>query len=213
MKTLAGKLRLYVIPDTVQGRGRPLEEQARLALEGGARAIQLRHKGASSRELYEKALALRKLCGLHGALFIVNDRLDIALAAGADGVHLGAKDIPVKVARGLVREGFIIGATARTPEAALEAERDGADYLGVGAAFPTGSKHDAVVIGLDGLRRIVQAVSLPCIAIGGITLEKLTEVLQTGAAGVAVIGALVGASDMQAEAANFRKILGISREN
>ncbi|MFP4482329.1 MAG: thiamine phosphate synthase [Thermovirgaceae bacterium] len=212
MKGLAEKLRLYVIPDPFQGRGRPMAEQARLALEGGATAIQLRHKEASSRDLYDEALEYRKLCDIHGALFIVNDRLDIALSAGADGVHLGAEDLPVAAARRLAPEGFLIGATARAPEAAVEAEKDGADYLGVGAAFPTESKKDTRVIGPEGLRKVVQAVSLPCVAIGGITVEAVPEILRTGASGVAVIGALVGASDIPTVAVTFRQALGISRE-
>jgi len=208
MRTLADRLRLYVIPDPVQGSGRTMAEQARLALEGGAGAIQLRHKEATSRELYDEALEFRKLCCVHGALFIVNDRLDIALAAGADGVHLGAEDLPVAVARRLAPKDFIIGATARTPEAAVEAEKEGADYLGVGAVFPTRSKSDARVIGLEGLRKVTQAVSLPCVAIGGITAEVVPEILAVGVSGVAVIGAIVGASDIRAAAANFRKVLG-----
>jgi thiamine-phosphate pyrophosphorylase len=210
MRTLAERLRLYVIPDPVQGNGRPMAEQARLALEGGAGTIQLRHKEASSRGLYKEALEFRKLCDAHGALFIVNDRLDIALAVGADGVHLGAEDLPVAVARRLAPKGFIIGATARTPEAAVEAENNGADYLGVGAVFPTRSKRDARVIGPEGLRKVVQAVSLPCVAIGGITALGVPEILRTGASGVAVIGAIVGDSDIRNATANFRHKLQVS---
>jgi len=210
MRTLAERMRLYVIPDPLQGKGRPLTEQARLALEGGAGAIQLRHKEASSRDLYEEALEFRKICDVHGALFIVNDRLDIALAAGADGVHLGAEDLPVAVARRLAPKDFIIGATARTPEAAVEAEKNGADYLGVGAVFPTRSKSDARVIGPEGLRKVARAVSLPCVAIGGITVEVVPEILGVGVSGVAVIGAIVGASDIRAAAANFRHKLQVS---
>ncbi len=210
MRTLADRLRLYVIPDPVQGSGRTMAEQARPALEGGAGAIQLRHKEATSRDLYDEALEFRKLCDVHDALFIVNDRLDIALAAGADGVHLGAEDLPVAVARRLAPKDFIIGATARTPEAAVEAEKDGADYLGVGAVFPTRSKSDARVIGLEGLRKVTQAVSLPCVAIGGITAEVVPEILGVGVSGVAIIGAIVGASDIRAATANFRHKLRIS---
>ncbi len=210
MRPLAERLRLYVIPDPLQVGGRPMAEQAGLALEGGAGAIQLRHKKASSRTLYDEAMEFRKLCDVHGALFIVNDRLDIALAAGADGVHLGAEDLPVAVARRLAPKGFLIGATARTPEAALEAEKDGADYLGVGAVFPTRSKKDARVIGPEGLRKVVQAVSLPCVAIGGITAERVPEILESGATGVAVIGAIAGAADIRSATVNFRNKLRMS---
>ena len=210
MKLLSERLRLYVIPDPIQGGGRSLEEQAGLALEGGATALQLRHKEADSIDLYHEALALRKLCDEYGALFIVDDRLDIALAAGADGVHLGAKDLPVAAARSLAPEGFIIGATARTPKSAAAAEKAGADYLGVGAVFPTESKKDTRVIGLEGLRKVVCATSLPCVAIGGIRPDNVAEVLSAGVVGVAVIGAVVGACDIPAAAAKFGKVLGPS---
>jgi len=208
MKLLSERLRLYVIPDPIQGRGLSLEEQAGLALEGGATALQLRHKEADSIDLYREALALRKLCDEYGALFIVDDRLDIALAAGADGVHLGAKDLPVAAARRLAPEGFIIGATARTPESAAAAEKAGADYLGAGAVFPTESKKDTRVIGLEGLRKVVCATSLPCVAIGGIRLDNVAEVISAGAAGVAAIGAVVGAKDVKLAAEEFLAKIG-----
>ncbi|MBL3592128.1 MAG: thiamine phosphate synthase [Synergistaceae bacterium] len=188
------RLLLYVIPDSRGGR-LSLVEQARLALEGGATALQLRHKEASSRQLYDEALVFRKLCDRHGALFIVNDRLDVALAAGADGVHLGADDLPLVAARRLVPEGFVIGASARTVRGAREAQEEGADYLGVGAVFPTGTKEDAVVIGPEGFEAVCRSVTIPSVAIGGITERDLSGLLRAGAAGVAVVSAVVAADD------------------
>jgi thiamine-phosphate pyrophosphorylase len=188
------RLLLYVIPDPRGGR-LSLAEQARLALEGGATALQLRHKEASSRQLYDEALVFRKLCDRHGALFIVNDRLDVALAAGADGVHLGAGDLPLAAARRLVPEGFVIGSSARTARGAREAQEEGADYLGVGAVFPTGTKEDAVVIGLGGFEAVCRSVTIPSVAIGGITEGDLAGLLRAGAAGVALVSAVVAADD------------------
>jgi len=204
MTDLAKRLRLYVIPDLSSGRGLPLEEQARAALEGGATAIQLRCKDATSKELYRYALAFRHLADEYGALFIVNDRLDIALAAKADGVHLGKDDLPVRVARELAPEGFIIGATARTPQRAIEAQKEGASYLGVGAIYPTKTKKDTVVIGLDGLNNIVEKVSIPCVAIGGITIKDVKEVIKTGACGVAVSSAIFGTQDLTDTTRRFK---------
>ncbi len=202
--TLAESLRLYVIPDLRSGLGRSLEEQGRLALEGGATALQLRHKEASSRELYEEARRFRTLCDAFGALFIVNDRLDVALAAGADGVHLGRSDLPVAPARLLVPAGFVIGASARTVEEALRARSDGADYLGVGALFPTKTKQEAVVIGVERFRQVCRAAELPVVAIGGIGSGQVAELLAVGACGVSVASAVVGAEDPAAAARAFR---------
>ena len=203
MTDLARRLLLCVIPDLLCGRGRSLEEQARRSLEGGATVLQLRHKEASSRQLYEEARAFRRLCDAFGALFIVNDRLDVALASGADGVHLGPSDLPVAAARRLVSDDFIVGASARTVEAALRAQAEGADYLGVGALFPTGTKEEAVVIGVEGLRQICQATELPVLAIGGIRAGHVKDILAAQARGIAVASAVAGADDPATAARAF----------
>ena len=184
-------MRLYVIPDRTVGAPLRLEEQARQALAGGATALQLRDKEADGGELFAEARQMLCLCRELGVPLFVNDRLDIALACGADGVHLGQNDLPVAEARRLAPRPFIIGASARTPEDADRAVRDGADYLGVGAVFPTGSKEDAQVIGLDGIRAITRAAAVPVVAIGGVSLDNLGEVMACGADGVAVISAAV----------------------
>ena len=198
------RLGLYVIPDAVIGRG-TLVEQTTAALAGGAGAIQLRGKHLTTRALLEVGTAMRDLCRRHDALFIVNDRVDVALALEADGAHLGEDDLPLAVARRLLGPAAIIGASYATPELARAAEADGADYLGIGPVYATGSKADAgEAIGVAGLRAIVQATRLPVVGIGGIGLDNVTEVMAAGAVGVAVISAVVAAEDITAAAAALR---------
>lgn len=200
---LAARLRLTVITDDVLVRPRALADVVREALAAGAPTIQLRLKDATARELLEAAHTLLPIVRSAGGLFIVNDRLDVALAAGADGVHLGPDDIPVMDARavaaetlGTAADAFIVGCSADTPDEAARAEAGGADYLGVGAVYATANKSDAgEVIGLEGLRRVVEAVSIPVVGIGGITPERANAVAQTGACGSAVIGAVMGSAE------------------
>lgn len=200
---LAARLRLTVITDEASARPRALFEVVREALAAGATAIQLRLKGVTARELLEAARTLVPIVRSAGGLFIVNDRLDIALAAGADGVHLGPDDPPVADARtvatdtlGAVADAFIVGYSVDSIDGALRAEAEGADYLGVGAVYATANKSDAgEVIGLEGLRTVVEAVSVPVVAIGGITPARAKAVADTGACGTATISAVMGASD------------------
>ena len=196
---LADRLRLIVITDEELVWPRALSDVVRVALAAGAPTIQLRLKGASARELLVAALTLIPIVRSAGGLFIVNDRLDVALAAGADGVHLGPDDPPVTDARavaaetlGAAADGFILGCSVDTPDAAAQAEAEGADYLGVGTVYATANKSDAGnVIGLEGLKRVVDAVSIPVVGIGGITPERANAVAETGACGSAVIGAVM----------------------
>ena len=183
-------------------RPRALSDVVREALAAGAPTVQLRLKSASARELLEAAQTLMPIVRSAGALFIVNDRLDVALAAGADGVHLGPDDPPVKDvrrvadARSGVADTFIVGYSTDTTDEAARAEAEGADYLGVGAVYATANKSDAGdVIGLKGLRRVVKAVSIPVVAIGGITPERAPAVAKTGACGSATIGAVMSATE------------------
>ena len=196
---------LYVITDEQLGGGRTHEEQARAALAGGAGLIQLRDKTASSLRLYEAACAMREMTRAAGALLIINDRLDIALAAEADGLHVGPDDLPVAVARRLLRPGMILGASAGTVAEAVAAEEDGADYLGVGAVYEArGSKADAgAPVGPERLRQVRAAVRLPIVGIGGIKAENAAPVVEAGADGVAVITGVVGAPDIAAAAMRF----------
>jgi thiamine-phosphate pyrophosphorylase len=202
-------LRLYVIPDRFIGAPLSLEEQARRALEGGATAIQLRDKSMDGGELLETAKRMATLCSKWGALFIVNDRLDVALLSKADGVHLGQSDLPVEDARRLAPRPFLVGASVHTAGEAEKAEKDGADYLGAGAVFETGSKDGARVIGLEGLRELTAAAPLPVVAIGGISLENLPEVAETGVTGVSVISAAVR-GDVKERVAALRRAMELS---
>lgn len=191
---LSRRLRLIVITDAALAAPRTVESVVAEALAAGAPAIQLRDKEATAMELLALGRRLMALTREAGALLFVNDRLDVALALEADGVHLGPDDIPVWAAREVVPEDFLIGYSTDDPVEAREAVEAGADYLGCGTVFPTSSKADAgVAIGLDGLRQVVESVAAPVVGIGGIDTARATEVAATGAAGAAVIGAVMGA--------------------
>jgi len=184
---------LYAIIDTESLKGRSHLEVASQIIRGGAKTIQLRDKLLSKKELLPIAQQLKELCAEHNVLFIVNDYLDIALAADADGLHLGQNDLPVKAARKLLPIDKILGCSTTTVDQAVTAESEGADYIAVGSIYPTTSKATAKVIGLDGLRQIRQAVTLPLVAIGGITQDNAAEVIAAGASSVAVISAILQA--------------------
>lgn len=189
-------LRVMVITDGPLAAPRSVEQVVGWALEGGARAIQLRNKGDAPGELLTLGRRLRQLTRQAGALLFVNDRLDLALALQADGVHVGPGDLPVAAVRAGAPPGFLIGRSADDPEIAGRALLDGADYIGCGAVYATSTKPDAGgVIGLEGLRRVVAGVDGPVVAIGGITVERAGEVADAGAAGVAVVGAVMSAAD------------------
>jgi len=192
-------LRVLVVTDAALASPRSVPEVVESALRGGARAVQLRNKGASARELLDVGQELRALTRRWGALLFVNDRLDVALALEADGVHVGPEDLPVSAVRGRAPEGFLVGRSADQVGVARQAVTDGADYLGCGTVYSTATKEDTgQVIGVAGLRRIVEAVRIPVVGIGGITAARAPEVAGTGAAGVAVVGAVMGADDPQA---------------
>jgi thiamine-phosphate pyrophosphorylase len=177
----------------------------RLALSAGAPAIQLRAKDRSARDLADLGRELRRETAAHDALLFVNDRLDVALAIGADGVHLGPDDLPLASVRRTVPSTLVIGISTDDPEEAREAERLGADYVGVGAVWPTPSKADAgEAIGPAGVACVARAVTIPVVGIGGITVERAAELRGTGAAGIAVIGAVMGAPN---PAASVRALL------
>ena len=196
---------LYVITDEEIGRGLPHAEIARRAAAGGADVIQLRDKRLSCRDLLGAAVAVRTVTRDAGALFIVNDRLDVALAAGADGVHLGAGDLPIGDARRIAPPGFIIGASVGSVDAAIRARAAGADYVALSPTFATGSKDDAGPgHGLAALSAIRAAVSLPLVAIGGINAGNVGDVIRAGADGAAVISAVVGQEDITAAARDLK---------
>lgn len=200
-------LRLYVITDEKIGLGRSHSILAEEALKGGATVIQLRDKEKSGKELYKIGLKIRALTRQYRALFIVNDRLDIALAVGADGVHLGTEDLPISVARKIAGKNFIIGASVSSPEEALLAEKEGADYISAQSIFETSSKENVKVIGIEGLKSIVKVSSLPVIAIGGINKENVKDVIRAGARGVAVISAVISKGDVRESTEELRKLI------
>lgn len=193
---LARRLRLLVIVDVDGAGGRTLLEIVRAALHGGAPTVQLRAKSATARQMTEVASLLREEARAAGALFFVNDRVDVALAARADGAHLGDDDLPLVLARRITPPGFLLGRSADSVSAAIQAEQEGADYLGVGSVYPTSSKADAgKPIGLSRLAEVVESVSIPIVGIGGIEASNAAAVFRAGAAGVAVIRAVLDAAD------------------
>lgn len=198
--------RLYVITDERVGRGRSHLQIAEGAIRGGADAIQLRDKEASGGRLFGVALGLRRLTRETKIPFIVNDRLDVALAVDADGVHVGQDDLPASVARRILGPGKILGVSAETVEEALAAQKDGADYLGVGPVFEArGTKADAgAPLGLELIARIRKGCSLPIVAIGGINAENARSVREAGADAVAVISAIASADDIARAASHLK---------
>lgn len=197
---------LYVITDPVLGRGRSHEEIARLAVEGGADAVQLRDKNRSVQELTAAARRVRKVTHEWNALFLVNDRLDLALACGADGVHLGQSDLPIKKARTLSPRDFIIGASVSCAAEAIRAVQEGASYVAVSPVFQTLTKRDAgAACGVAEITQVRRVVEIPVIAIGGIGLSNVREVLEAGADGVAVISAVVAQPDITRAAREMKK--------
>ena len=189
-------LRLIVLTDRGLAAPRTIEEVVELALLGGAPAIQLRDKATSAGKLLEVGQRLRELTRRHGALLFVNDRLDVALAAGADGVHVGPEDLPVAALRARVPAEFLIGYSCDDIAQARRAVAAGADYIGCGAVYGTTTKAGAgTAIGLECLNAIAAAVDVPVVAIGGITPERAGEVAATRAAGIAVAGGVMAAAD------------------
>jgi thiamine-phosphate pyrophosphorylase len=198
LKKSISQWRLYVITDEELSHGRSHVEIAKAAILGGADVIQLRDKRAGSRNLYETALQIRKLTNEVGVQFIVNDRLDIALAVNADGLHVGQDDLPTAVAREYLGPRKILGVSIRTVEEALLAEKDGADYLGAGPVFEARStKADAgEPRGIQLIRNICSKIALPIVAIGGINHENISSVIEAGAQCAAVISAVVSAQNI-----------------
>ncbi|MFQ5881732.1 MAG: thiamine phosphate synthase [Candidatus Methylomirabilales bacterium] len=200
---MAFPYRLCVITD--EGLSRlSHREVAERALQGGTPMVQLRDKGGDLRYLYQEALAIRQFCHRHGALFIVNDRLDLALAVEAGGVHLGQEDLPPRLARSLLRHGMLLGISTHSVEEAREAEAAGADYIGFGPVYPSKTKKKTrPVVGIEGIRAVKAAVKIPLLAIGGITLERVPEVIGAGADGIAVISAIVGSGEIAGACRQF----------
>ena len=208
------KYDLYIITDEAIAGGMSHAEIAQRAIAGGADVIQLRDKVCGCLELIRIGRTLREITKKSGTLFIINDRLDVALACGADGVHLGQDNICAIVARQLSPPQFIIGISVGTVEEAVRAEQDGADYVALSPVFSTASKYNAGPgHGLDVLRQIRRKVSLPIIAIGGINQDNVREVIVAGADGVAVISGVVGSPDITIAARDLKNCITECKEN
>jgi thiamine-phosphate pyrophosphorylase len=194
----AGRIRgLYLIVDSEWTRGRSEIEVARSALEGGVSVVQLRDKKRGKRDMLMIACQIRELCSERGVPFIMNDHLDIALASDAPGLHLGQRDLPLDVARRLLPGDRLLGCSTATVNEALEAQKQGADYIAVGSIYSSPSKEDTRPAGLETLRQVKAQVSLPIVAIGGINEHNVADVIAAGADAVAVIGAVAGADDVR----------------
>jgi len=202
---------LYVVLDRAAARGRDLLEILDAALAGGSRLIQLRDKEWPSGRLLPLAERLRARCAAASATFIVNDRVDLAVAAGADGVHLGQDDLPARAARPLLRPGMLLGVSTHSVEQARAAQADGADYVAVGSMFPTQSKAEFQLVGTDLLRKLRAEIRVPLVGIGGITHANVGEVIAAGADGVAVISAVCAADDPRAAAERFLALIRDAR--
>lgn len=200
------QMRLYAVTDRSWLAGRTLAGQVAEALAGGATFVQLREKGVAPAALLADAKEIGALCRAAGVPFVVNDSVETALAAGADGVHVGQKDMAAARARALLGPDKILGVTAHSVAEALQAQADGADYLGVGAAFATHTKADTVPITPEIIRAITAAVHIPVVAIGGVNADNMGRLAGCGLAGVAVVSALFAAPDVRAAAARLRAL-------
>lgn len=199
---------LYVVTDSQLSRCRSDAEVARMAYEGGADVVQLRMKNADGGAMLEQANLIRQYADEMCRLFIVNDRVDIAMASGADGVHLGQSDIPLETARRLMGDDAIIGISVDNVEQAVAAEEGGADYVGVGAVFQTSTKPDAMQgVGLGAVFEVRQAVDIPVVAIGGINRGNIQDVIRAGADSAAVVSAVVAQDDVAAAAHELRDLI------
>lgn len=198
-------LLLYAVTDRKWTGAQTLAEQVEEVLEGGATFVQLREKTLNEAEFIEEAKELKKLCAKYNVPFVINDNVSIALAMDADGVHIGQDDMEAGAVREKLGPDKIIGVSAQTVEQALLAEKRGADYLGVGAVFPTKSKDDAAEVSKEMLKAICSAVSIPVVAIGGVSEENIGELAGTGIAGAAVISAIFGSKDIKNAAAELKK--------
>lgn len=200
---------IYLVTDDGCLQGRALLDCVREALEGGVTLVQYRAKTASSAEMYAEALQLKALCDSFNVPLIINDRLDIAMAVGAAGVHLGQDDLPCAAARKILGEDYLIGVSAHNPAEAKAALQSGADYLGCGAVFGTATKADVKKLGTEGLAAICKAKGLPVVGIGGVTADNYREMRAAGADGAAIVSGILAQPDIRA---TVRAIAKVSQE-
>lgn len=203
---LAESLLLYAVTDRHWLGDRTLYDVVRESLDGGVTFLQLREKDLDDETFFREAVRLRDMAREYGVPFVINDNVDIAVRMDADGVHVGQSDMEAGDVRALIGPDKILGVSAQTVEQAVLAEKRGADYLGVGAVFPTGSKDDADDVSFETLKAICEAVSIPVVAIGGITAENTPELAGSGICGIAVISAIYGQKDIYNATASLKKI-------
>ena len=196
---------LYAVTDRHWLNGESLYSQVEKALKGGATFIQLREKNLGEEEFLAEAKEIARLCKSYHVPFVINDNVELAKKIGADGVHVGQSDMEALDVRKVLGDDKIIGVSAQTVEQAELAEEHGADYLGVGAVFPTGSKDDATEVSFETLKEICEHVHIPVIAIGGITRDNVVKLNQSGICGIAVISAIFGQTDIEAATADLKK--------
>lgn len=208
MKCSKETMLLYAVTDRSWVGKQTLYEQVESALKGGATCVQLREKELDEAAFLEEAVALKKLCGKYGVPLIINDNVDIALKCGADGIHVGQSDMAAGNVRKAVGDKMIIGVSAQTVEQALAAQAAGADYLGVGAVFPTSTKLDASEVSRQTLKEICAAVDIPVTAIGGINKGNISELSGTGVDGVALVSAIFAAENIEEECKVLKKLSG-----
>ncbi len=201
-----GSLLLYAVTDRHWLNGRPLEQAVEETLRGGATMVQLREKDLPRDEFRAEALRVKEVCRRFGVPLLINDNVELAREVGADGVHVGQDDMDMKAARALLGPHAIIGVSAHNVEEAVRAERDGADYLGSGAVFPTGTKGNVRALPLDELKAICAAVKIPVVAIGGIGAENIGRLAGSGVVGAAVVSAIFAQSDIEAAARGLREL-------
>lgn len=189
------KYPLYLVTDEKACKGKDFYESVEASIRGGAKIVQLREKNMDTRDFFKRALKLKEICHKHGVDFVINDRLDIAIAVDADGVHLGQSDMPIEKAKEILGHKKIIGISAKNMEEALEAQKYGADYIGVGAIFATDTKKDSGLVDLETLKEMTDQINIPVLAIGGIGLGKLGYLKDTGIDGICVISDILGSDD------------------
>ena len=205
MKLSKDDLLLYAITDRRNLDKKVFFEKIEEALQGGVTILQLREKELDEDSFINEAIEVKNICRKHGVPLIINDNVNVALKSGADGVHVGIEDMPIDEIRRTVPDSFIIGATCKTVEQAQSAERLGADYMGVGAVFPSPTKKNAVRITREQLQEICVSVSIPAVAIGGISLENVDELKGGGMSGIAVVSAVFSADDIQKAASLLKE--------
>ncbi len=198
---------LYAVTDRSWLKGRTLAACVEEALRGGSTCLQLREKELDEAAFLAEALEMKALCARYNVPFIVNDNVDIAIKSGADGAHVGQSDEGAAAARARIGEDKILGVSVQTVEQAVKAEQDGADYLGVGAMFSTGTKLDADDVSFDTLKSICRTVRIPVVAIGGISMKNVCEFADTGIDGIAVVSAIFAAEDIEAAARELRSLV------